>query len=237
MSNYRCISNFGQGASNAPVNNPLSYCLSRSIDTGFNHGAMGFTLGGADGKHCQEFMAQRCANEWDLACEYASKNTSHIYPNQLQTCGTYDGVACAGLSSGDILIQNTAAHKYLVEMIGNQCRIKYEPFDPTVAASPLVGFWYNGCNTQGNAGCVPVYAVDPKNIDKDPVMNKILNKPIIAWSILINIYNTAKRLKKLDELKGTHIYRFFMSLPFQLYLKEMKRLNNASGKITGCGCN
>lgn len=233
MSSYRCISNFGSGAANAPVNNPLTYCLSQTVDTEFNHGGIAKTISGASSKNCQAFMAQYCANDWDGACEYASKNIARVYPNQLDKCGTGGGVACEGLTAGEVLIQNTATRKYLVEMGGNQCSIKYEPFDPTVAASPLVAYWYNGCNTQGNGGCVPIYAVDPKKIDNDPVMNKILNKPIIAWSLLINIYNTAKRLNKLDELKGTRIYKLFMSKPFQQYLKEMSFVRNISCK-TGC---
>lgn len=235
MSAYTCISNFGPAAANAPINNPLSYCLSQTVDTEFNHGAIGETVSGASSRNCQAFMAQYCANNWDGVCEYASKNTAHIYPNQIQKCGSADGVACKGLSAGEILIQNTATRKYLVEMGGDQCSIKYEPFDPTVAASPLVAFWYNGCNTQGNGGCVPVYAVDPKKIDNDPVMNKILNKPLIAWSVLINIYNTAKRKNKLDELKGTRIYRFFMSKPFQNYIKQMVNTEKSLCRSGRCG--
>jgi hypothetical protein len=88
--------------------------------------------------------------------------------------------------------------------------MQYEQFDPTVASSPLIAFW------SGNGGsCIPIYAVDPKTIDQDPVMTKILNKPIIAWSVLVNIYNTAKRKNTLNNLKGTRIYKFFMSNQFQ----------------------
>jgi hypothetical protein len=234
MSTYKCISNFGKGAATNPANNPLTYCLTQSMDTEFIHGAIGETISGANSKNCQAFMGQYCANNWDDVCEYASNNHEGLYPNQLQTCGSGSRVAYQGLSAGEVLIQNTATRKYLVEMNGDQCSVKYEPFDPTVASSPLVAFWYNGCNTQGNGGCIPVYAVDPKKIDSDPVMTKILNKPIIAWSLLINIYNTAKRKGKLNELKGTRIYEFFASNPFQHYLKEMANMSVSLTNNNGC---
>lgn len=236
MSTYKCISNFGQGASNAPANNPLTYCLDQTLDNEFIHGATGETIGGAHGKHCQAFMSQYCANKWDDVCEYASNNRSTIYPNNLQRCGSGSDSECKGLTAGDILIQNTASRKYLVEM-GGTCSLKYEPFDPTVASSPMVAFWEGACNTQGSGGCVPVYAVDPKKIDSDPVMNKILAKPIIAWSVLLNIYNTAKRKGTLNELKGTKIYRFFMSQPFQNYLNEMGKIPGILCGGNSCGCN
>lgn len=226
MSTYKCISTFGAGAANVPVNNPLTYCLGQTLGSEFTHGTIGETIGGANGKHCQAYLAQYCASNWDNICEYKSRETSTLYPNNLQTCGAAGEIACKDLTAGEILIQNTATRKYVVEL-GGSCGIKYEPFDPTVAASPLVAFWGGGCHTQGNDGCVPVYAVDPSKIDADPVMNKILNKPIIAWSLLVNIYNTAKRKGTLQGLKGTRIYGFFMSGYFQRYLKQM----------TGCGCN
>ena len=122
---------------------------------------------------------------------------------------------------GEILVRNTAQEKYLVAM-SNNCQRAYEPFDPTVANSPLISTWVpmgNGCNNQGNCEtsntCIPIYAVDAKTIDDDPVMNKVLDKPYIAMDLLVNIYNNAKASNTLRDLKGTRIYNFFMSKPFQ----------------------
>jgi len=127
------------------------------------------------------------------------------------------------MTAGDVLIANTAARKYLTQM-GGPCTLKWQPFDPTVAASPMISMWGGGCNSQGNGGCVPVYEVDPKKIDNDPVMQKILARPSIAWSILVNIYNTAVRKGTLKDLQGTNIHRLFMRKPFQDYIKAMKTL-------------
>ena len=234
MSSYKCISNFGQGASNAPCNNPLTYCIAETLDSKFTHGGIAGSVGGANGRNCQAFMGQYCANNWNNVCEFVSNNRSKSYPNNLQKCGTGSDVVCNNLTLGEILVQNTASYKYLSEL-GGRCSIKYEPFDPTVASSPLVAYWSDGCNTEGTSECTPIYEVDPKTIDADPVMNKILAKPIIAWAILVNIYNTAKRKGTLNNLQGTKIYQLFTSAPFQEYLKQMAKTPYSLSKK--CSCN
>jgi len=52
MSTYKCISNFGQGAARAPSNNPLTYCLSQTLDTEFTHGAISETVSSVNGRNC-----------------------------------------------------------------------------------------------------------------------------------------------------------------------------------------
>jgi len=131
----------------------------------------------------------------------------------MQCCLLGGDVACRGLTAGEVLIHNTAARKYLVKMLG--AKKTYEPFDPNVATSPLISYWVpdNGCPIT-NACSVPVYAVDPKTIDSDTVMDKILAKPAIASDILINIYNTMKRMGNLKDLKGTKLGYFYMVTPY-----------------------
>jgi hypothetical protein len=51
--------------------------------------------------------------------------------------------------------------------------------------------------------------VDPKTIDSDPVMDKLLARPIIGINILTNIYNTMKRYGTLAQLKGTKLGNFY----------------------------
>ena len=149
-------------------------------------------------------MSDYCAKSWDANCEVASMNISTQYPNNISSHSSEN----AGLTAGDILIQNTASKKYLVE--NYNCYWEYEPFDPTVANSPLVRKRMGDIShSQGNGQCVPVYEVDPKSIDNDPVMDKILMKPQIAIFILINIYNTMNRKGTLGSLKDTKLGRFY----------------------------
>jgi len=239
MSNYKSISNFGKSMNNDPTTNPLSYCLLNTVDTGFLHGGTGLTVGNSKGSNCQKFMATYCAQnpkEWEKGgvCEFASMNTSvNEVANNLQNCNGPNVIPCHGLNYGEILIANTAARKYLLNT-GGDCTLKWEQFDPTVSSSPFVSSFVGTCNNQGNNKCVFEYGVNPKDIDTDPVMTRILAKPIIAWGILVNIYNTAVRKNKLDELKGTMIYKFFMTKTFQDYISNMKALSGYLRNNTGC---
>ena len=231
MSNYKSISNFGKSMNNDPTISPLSYCLLNTVDPGFLHGGIGLTVSSSKGPNCQKFMATYCAQnpkEWERGgvCEFASMNTSVDSVNTLQNCNGPNVIPCNCLNQGEILIANTAARKYLLKT-GGDCTLKWEQFDPTVASSPFVSSFVG-------TGCVFEYGVDAEKIDKDPVMNRILAKPIIGWGILVNIYNTAVRKNKLDELKGTMIYKFFMTKTFQDYIRNMKALPRYLRNNTGC---
>jgi hypothetical protein len=234
-SSYACISRFGNSiAKTDETINPLTYCLLATVDAPFSHGEIANTLSGKYSKNGQAFMSDYCSNNWNEVCEFASQDRNRNYPNTLSTCGGASDVECRDLNAGEILVANTAARKYLVQM-GGSCSLRQEPFDPTVASSPMVSFWSSGpCNMQGNEGCIPVYAVDPATIDSDVVMNKLLAKPTIAWDILVNIYNTAKRTGKYDGLMGTKIYNFFQSPSFQNFIVQQKTMTKAYNNSSKC---
>jgi len=226
---YSCIGNFGQSEKVSPMSNPLSYCAVGGLDSGFYH-----TLGGQylrpDSSQCQQFMGAYCGSKWDNICETLSKDMSKTSPNTVQQCNGPMGIVNTGLGGdltrGQILIRNAASERFLKSMSGN-CKRDYEPFDPTVADSPLISRWTaegnvcrSGANCHASNVCVPIYAVDPKTIDDDPVMNKILEQPWIAMNILVNIYNNAVRNGELESLRGTKIYRLFGSVDFQKIVQE-----------------
>jgi hypothetical protein len=170
------------------------------------------------------FMSDYCAKEWNGVCEVASRNTNNQFPNTAMPwyCDKKGQGACLGVgigsqfTQGDNLIRNTAAKKYLTKMSGN-CQARYEPFDSLVPTSPMIRYWEPNCDLR--SACTPVYEVDPKTIDKDVVMNKLLSKPILGMDILLNIYNNAKRNGKLQALQGTKLYRFFQCKMFQDFAK------------------
>jgi len=221
---YSSINNFGSCLA-TQQSNPLSYCAVSGLDSGFNH-QLGLTLLSPDSAQCQSFMGTYCGNNWDDICEYQSKNTNIVFPNTMQQCGTISGSCSGQITKGQILIRNAAMEKYLMFMSGN-CRPEYAPFDPTVANSPLIRKWVAGgpaggpvpgCangNCNAPSACVPIYGIrDPKNLDNDPVMNKILMQPQIAMDILVNIYNNARSNNTLKDLANTRLGRFFMSQAF-----------------------
>lgn len=217
---YARIVNFGPSVEKTPYNNPLTYCMTSELDNSFVH-----TAGerrGPYSKSCAMFMSDYCAKDWNGVCEAASRNTNNHYPNTAMPwmCDKSGQGGCLGtglgnqFTQGEILIRNTAAKKYLSKMSSNCC-LKYEPFDPMVPTSPMISYWDASCDLR--TACTPMYEVDPRTIDDDPVMNKLLSKPILGMDILLNIYNTAKRLGKLNGLQGTRLYRFFQTKPFQAY--------------------
>lgn len=213
---YLKIADFGSNTRNSDTNDPVTYCTNTNLDNNFIH-----TSGqrnGPDSKSCQMFMSDYCANTWDDNCEYIYNNVNTKIPNMLLSCNNNYKEAQSTMSplngniytSGQILLRNTAAKKYLVP--NTTCVKRFEPFDPMVADSPMISYLEP---TYGGDSCVPSYAVNPNTIDDDPVMNRILSNPLVGLDILINIYNTANRMGTLNDLKNTKLYRFFMSPIFQ----------------------
>lgn len=218
---YARIVNFGPTVEKSPNNNPLTYCMTTDLDNSFVH-----TSGqrrGPYSKSCAMFMSDYCAKDWNGICEAASQNTNNHYPNTAMpwTGNKKNSGACLGtglgsqFTQGDILIRNTAAKKYLSKM-SNHCLMKYEPFDPMVPTSPMISYW-DSSNDTARSSCIPVYEVNPDTINDDPVMNKLLSKPVLGMDILVNIYNTARRLGKLDSLRNTKLWNFFQTKGFQMY--------------------
>lgn len=231
QSTYRTIGNFGSAAGNTSSTNPLSYCAVTGLDAMFNH-TMGSYLAGPNSSQCQLFMSQYCANNWDGVCEFLSADLQRGgYPNTVAQCNGPSGSCFSSglgnaLTKGQVLLRNTAQEKYLVAMSDN-CRRDYAPFDPTVADSPLISRWVpggNGCNNPANCYgdnvCVPMYGVDPRTIDSDIVMNKLLDQPWIALDIFVNMYQNMSRNGSLKELKGTRLGRYFESPQFLSVVKS-----------------
>ena len=207
--NYRTISNFGNSA-NSATSNPLTYCLDNTLDQRFLHGSSSDTYG-QNSRNCQAFLSEYCAQGWDGYCEMAEQQQGaykYPYPNNVQS-STY-GNNMNTLTRGELLLHNTAANKYLKHMING--KRTYEPFDPNVASSPMISFWQTSQCVPGQP-MTPVMAVDPKSIDSDIVMNKILAKPYVAMDILENIYRTMKREGTLVQLRGTKLGHFYQNHP------------------------
>jgi hypothetical protein len=211
MYSYSSISKFGQMAQPSPVNNPLTYCINNTLDNKFLHGSTGdmhLISGGQGCENCQLFLSDYCAQGWDDYCEYASQNLDTRYPSAMDIPNY--GVTPQGynkaipLTEGEVLVLNTDSRKYLIKMI--QGKEVWQPFDPTVANSPMIRKWVY---TSGPVGMTPVYAVNPNKIDNDEVMNKILENPRIAIDILKNIYMTMTHNGTISDLDNTNLGQFF----------------------------
>ncbi|UUT40523.1 hypothetical protein [carnivorous sponge associated iridovirus] len=199
---YAQLSQFGASPVNAlPVynNDPLTYCIGSNASQRFNHGSHAVTYG-QNSRPCQVYMANRCAQNWDGVCEYAASKTANEEYSQVADSMFAGNQQTIGLSSGDVLLKNTAQDRFRIGMMN--CELRTEPFDPVNPSSPYISY-YVGQN------CVPQYAVDPTTIDQDIVMNKILDRPHIAKQLLINIKNTMVRQGTFHRLKGTRLGNFY----------------------------
>lgn len=184
--------------------NPLTYCAGDTMDIRFTHGSHSDVYGQYS-RPCQFYVSEYCAHKWDEFCEVASKDQNKHYPGAYSFCGQN----FVDTPFGDHLVHETAARKYLVNM--HNAQLKHEPFDPTVPNSPIISYWYSPSNQP-----IPEYEVNPDEIDSDPVMNKLLDKPEIAFNILINIYHTMKRKNKLQSIKNTKLGKFYNAHPYFL---------------------
>jgi hypothetical protein len=193
-----------------PMSNPLTYCMGDNMDQSFNH-PTGRRFGQFS-KPCQAFMSDKCATKWDIYCEIASRNQNNSYPNAIN-CGQTMHHGQYTITAGDILIYNTAWKKYLVPHQG--LKRTCERFDPEDPDTPLI------CYYSQNQPFI--FRVNPKIIDNDVVMNKILEKPFIAADILVNIYNTARRTRQLKELSTTKLGNYFKSSHFQRMIAKPGR--------------
>ena len=215
--NYTTVKDFGSNMV-SEVNNPLTYCVtppgwspSANLDQRFMHGSHSNILGPGS-RPCQLFLSEYCSKGWDKYCEMSSQNSNVSFPNNMQT---NTNCSAPGMTQGDMLIRNTAERKYLMQMVGGHQ--VFEPFDPTVPQSPMISSWQPlSCNMNGvgSLSMAPIYSVNPKTIDDDVVMDKILRRPMIAADILVNIYNTMKRLGTLSELSDTKLGKFYATEPF-----------------------
>ncbi len=231
MSSYANISEIGSGEI-ANRRDIFSYCAVPNLMSGFLHGSIAGSsnLLAVDSLACQRGLAESCAENYSSLCRQMTTNPDKNYVNGI----TENSVYYPNPSKGDILLRNIAAEKYLVSMSKN-CVKMYQPFDPTVAKSPLISNWIphkTGCSymtsTEPKKGvqglnpsvCLPEYGVNPETIDSDPVMNDILLRPWCAMDILINIYNYSLRNGTLEKLKGTKLYVMFMKPEFQKLVKN-----------------
>lgn len=195
MSNYKQILDFG---SNSEINNPLTYCMNINMNHKFLHGSSSNNYGQYS-IHCQNFLSDYCSEKWDDFCQVASEDTKFVE-------------SCSGLTAGETLIKDTAEKKYIVDILG--CKKIQRPFDPNVAASPLITYWVSKedesllYNENKNFG-TPVYNIDINNIDNDIIISYLVEKPYIAPRVLIGLYKSIKQKNELQKISQTHLGKFY----------------------------
>ena len=196
---YVKISEFGKQAAYAPVNNPLSYIMSGQMDSSLMHGSDRLN---SDSKEAGIYAAEYCAKGFDKFCEVMTSNQEPQYfPDQIHGYSNLTNNIPRQMTKGDLVLLNTAKTKDLMEMIGGSPN--QVPFDPTVAASPLITVW-TGEYMQ------PLYYIpNDVAVDADPVMLRLLNRPNMALDLLMNIYSNMVKIGRIGELAGTKLGTFY----------------------------
>lgn len=178
MSTYAKIGNFGTNMrKNQSINSDYVYT---ELGDPFLHGNTFNPMG----RESRRLMIDKCALSWTEDCDHFSRPWIRDY-----LIDQKDGTITT--SQGD-LIKQAAIRRFCVPL---DCRSTQQLVDPTTIGSPS----YTVFNTPCQMECV----VDPQTIDLDPLMNRVLERPLDNAMLLMNICNTAKR--KGVDLTGTKV--------------------------------
>jgi hypothetical protein len=178
------------------VENPLTYCINDNTDKRFLVGGESDNLIGQQSEHCQLFLSEYCAKNWDGFCELAYSNKDN-----------FKSPVATSLNAGEQLLHNTANRKYLTKL-KNGIIVK-KPFDPNVANSPVISYIEKDPNAKPEDEIETLYTVKPLIIDTDPIMNRMLQTPEKYMDILTNIYIGMTSTNKIKQLQETKLGNFY----------------------------
>lgn len=208
---YRLLRDMAPTANIPPEgeNSPLTMCLVDTMDRKFHHGGETSQFTGTRSVNCHHFMAQRCAKKWDGFCEYFYRENGPDGGNRALTLNPigkeWEAKYNTVQTLGEHMLKNTAEQKYCTF---SDCTEKVVPFNPITPNSVQI--------TEHHGACIPTCTVDPKTIDDDPVMNRLLDNPMVAPVTIINICNTMKNQNV--DMANTRIGKVC-----QLYFDSLKQ--------------
>lgn len=215
---YTTISDFGN--INNVMNDPATYCVLDGIESQFLHGgSVGFAKGNLN---CSEYMSSRCAQNWDELCDAFSETNTVKYPRP-QCCPR-------GLTDGEAFVREAAFKKYTLST--KNCFSICEPFDPTVADSPMICYFSDTAPTTGPSSA-ELWLLDGKPVSRCPVMDyppcekiygftdeqmraldfdllmlKILSNPNIALDLLKLLASWVVNTKNIQKVQNTKFWAF-----------------------------
>ena len=194
--------------------NPLTYCITPSLNSQFFHGSSSSNqLYSTMNTSCTNFMAQRCSTQWDDYCDaYLQINTDNYWPNM----AVIDRLAYQNANQffqirptvGQNLLRNACYYKYIDT---SDLSSSIEPFDPTVANSPLIKIFQEYVSRYSTV----IHLSDPEEIRKDTLIPKMLSHYPICMDVIGRIY-----LAFLRKEKGVHIE----NTPFQSFFQQHEKL-------------
>lgn len=207
-SNYVPLKNFGTALSPLLRTDPVGYSIYRDTNSFFDEGSLARTFGPTT-KNGQLYMAEKCAGNWDGACELLSRNneTGRVNSAKVES-PVFNTPAPSNMTIGDFLIENSAERRFCNF---DTCSISSELFNVNDPTSPLI----HDIGSNRTTPCVPV-CKPPPNPDNDILLNKVLNEPYKHTDLLLNMYHNCKNNR--DAYKNTRIGKIFNL--FDLYFKQ-----------------
>lgn len=193
-----------------PMNaaNPLTYCMTPTLNSQFFHGSLsGGILYGNQNSKCMNFMAERCSENWDGFCQaYTDINTDSYWPNE----AVVDAAAYQSAKNfltikptiGQDLLRNSCYRRFIRNPNDTPAM---EPFDESVANSPVIKRFNNyvfGYSRVQNLS-------DPRQLDTDPLVQRMLANPSICLDVLGRIYLAWIRNEDGINIGGTFLEAFF----------------------------
>lgn len=188
-------------------NSALMYCMTDTVELGFSHPTNGTSYGPRSGK-CQKLTALACATDWNSTCDFMAANTAwavnqvYPYPNE-----------CARiipkLTLGEQLVRNAAAYKYADKALSVNCVLETEEFNPLDKFSPQITNWVDKLSGKPCPRTFTLQITSTQELDTDPVMNALLEKPVIGFDILMSIRASLEREGRLSQINGTKLAQFF----------------------------
>lgn len=181
--------------------NPYMLALTSDVDKNFDIGDQG-TNYGPKYKSSQLLVGQyiSCAKEWDFLCEYASRVNEMDASIQFNPTNIIFSPQEKSMSTGEIFIYIAAFMKYANFY---NCKLASEYYDPTNPNSPII----TDVLPEDNSAYFAFERIDPKEVDKDVLMDKIIDKPAVYFRILSSIRESCK--KSNIDLTGTKLGVFF----------------------------
>lgn len=191
---------------------PEEMCLLSDVQKSLTGGVLAAAYGPKNEK-CQLFMSDRCAKNWDVLCETASKNKA-VSPNLAFVKNNLGGETV-----GNQLVHNSAERRFCTF---DNCTIEKLPLMPLHAQTPEV----DRIVDRGYKSCMPTCRVDPRSIDKDQLMRKCLENPGLCDDVLDNICRTHNASGV--SLHGTKIGEYCKQKGFAVAFKSAAKRMSAT---------
>ena len=211
---YQPISQFAEFLNYRNTNpvdpsNPLTYSIVPTFNSMFLHGASISKLNNRTwSRNVQNFMADYAAIHWDGFSEaYVLLNTDTVWANSA-AIDIHAYTLCMSYlnykpTQGEQMVRNGAERRFLWFPY---TPVMQEPFDYTVANSPLVTYFtplYNsGPCLFRNLDC-------PERVENDPLMRKVLEDPQPCLDVLVRIYGAYRNSHPQVRIQGTTLADYF----------------------------